>query len=137
MNRLIASLSVLSLLFVFQSAKAEETKKEKKEKPAKAPLEEVTLSGKLVTKETTRTDKKTGAESKVVTYVLEGENGTKTTLPAPRKKKGEATAADPYAEHVNKNVTVSGMGSKMTKKDKKGVEQTSIRIATVTSIVAQ
>jgi hypothetical protein len=137
MNRLIASFSVLSLIFVIQSGQAEEAKKEKKAKKEKPKLEEVTLTGKLVSKEKTRKNKKTGEESKFISYTLEGADGKKTRLPAPRKKKGEENAADPYAEHAGKTVTVTGMGTKMTKKNKKGEETTRLRLVKVSSVVAQ
>ncbi|MDP7251794.1 MAG: hypothetical protein QGF00_19450 [Planctomycetota bacterium] len=137
MKWLITSLSVLSLVFVFQSGQAEEAKKEKKAKKEKPKLEEITVTGKLVKKEATRKNKKTGEEKTVVSYLLEGADGKKTRLPAPRKKKGEEEAADPYAEHVDKNVTITGMGATVTKKNKKGEERTTTRIARVKSIVAQ
>ncbi len=140
MKRLFVSLSVLSLMFAFQNAQAEPAKKKEKAekvKKEKPQMEEVTLSGKLVKVERTAKNKKTGEETKSVSYVIEGADGTKSRLPAPRKAKGEEVAADPYAEHVDKNVTVTGMGTKMTRKNKKGEETTTLMLRKVSNIAAQ
>jgi len=118
-------------------------KKVKKEKKPRAPLEDLTLEGKLTKQERTR-KRKDGKESTSVSYVLETSDG-KVTLPRVRKSKGkkkkkkggdegggeEAPKTINYEDYVDQNVTVTGKGTKQTKGEK-----TRIRLKKVTSIEA-
>ena len=84
----------------------EEAKPKKERKPRPKP-EELTLTGKLEKKETTKT--KDGKERTSVKYYLADAEGNKIRIPvprAPKKKKGEeaAPAVINLDDHVDRNV---------------------------------
>lgn len=119
---------ILPLNVTAQDEGGEEPKKEKKKKkPKKArkPLEDLTHSGTIMKKE--RKNKKGDV---IIKYILKTAD-TKIMLPKAKKK-----AENPidYSKYVDKEVTIKGKGMTRTKKNKKGVEKTTVRYKKVTSI---
>lgn len=112
--------------------KPEKPAAEKPEKPAMPPAEELSLTGKLVKKETTRKDK-AGEDKTTVMYHLVTADGEIMLPPVGRVKAGE-TAVD-YAANVDKDVVVQAQGYTTTKTDKAGKEKKTIRLKKVVSII--
>ncbi len=100
----------------------EEAKAPKKDRPAPPPLEEMTLSGKVVEKTIERT-KKDGTKSEMKVFALEDAEGKQIPLPVPRKVKGSDAAPIDLASYVGKNVTITAKGLKQVRKGKKDGEE--------------
>lgn len=90
----------------------------KVDKPAPAPLQEITLTGKISKEEVA--DKKTGAN--VSKYFLTDAQGAKTVIPVSRPKVDKKTGvAEPVLnldQYVGSDVKLLGMGSQADRKGK-------------------
>ena len=149
MRRLICVLTAMGICLAWSPTMAQDDlepaepaapKVEKKEK-AKTPkpkveLIELSLTGTVTKKETTRKNKK-GEEKTTVSYVLTDEAGKVVALPKPQAKKGkegEAAKAVDLASYVDKKVTITGKGTEQVKKNEKGEETKKVLLRKIEAI---
>ena len=121
---------VLGVLAAGWAGAGERGAGEKKPPPPPAPpLDELTLTEKI-TKQEHKSKGKDGLEQTSNSYFLELSDGTKVSLPAPPPNKPGSVTPDSY---VGKSVTLVGMGTKKTQKQK-DKEVTTYSIKSIRSI---
>lgn len=96
-------------------------KKAKKEKKEKAPMVEMTITGKI-----TKVERKGKGDKVSAAYFLTDAEGNKYSLPSAAKKtkkeaEGEEAPAN-YDEFLDVNVKVVAQGNEKTVKDKKSIQ---------------